>query len=344
MKCNYPNSGLYISSMGSASPCCAIIHGITFENVDQFYSNAFFKSIRDKNNNNKILDHPACKTCKINLDNSQISQLDRSKKVLKETSDVKIRRLDIAFSNTCNLDCVMCTNFYSSKWNKIIESMPLEIQKFTNKSTGKYFSMSYKQIDDIVKSCGVGLESAIIKGGEPFYDKKTLYFLEKLSDVNPDIKLDILSNCTIVNEDILKKFDNIHVVASIDGLYGIYEYIRGFDFKKVDKNIDKILSYKKNITVQFTASAYNFAIWPKFYKYFKNKGIESTIHFANEKYLTASHLGEQTFNEIVCNSPVKINPIYQKLSEKDRQNFKTYTNFMNKWRKINWEDIDVSQY
>tara|TARA_B100001093_G_scaffold118873_1_gene111438 strand:+ start:2945 stop:3979 length:1035 start_codon:yes stop_codon:yes gene_type:complete len=344
MKCNYPNSGLYISSMGNVSPCCAIIHGITFENVDQFYSNNFFTSIRENNNNNKILDHPACKTCKINLDNSQISQLDRSKKILKETSDVKIRRLDIAFSNTCNLDCVMCTNFYSSKWNKVIESMPEEIQKFTNKSTGMYFSMSYEQIDNIIESCGSSLESIIIKGGEPFYDKKTIYFLDKLSDINPNVRLSIVSNCTIINEDILKKFKNLYVVASVDGIFEIYEYVRGFNFSEVEENIDRIMSYKKGLVLNFTASAYNFAIWPKFYKYFKNKGINSVIQFANEKYLTASHLGETIFQETVAKSPIKINPTFQQLTEQDKNNFKTYTKFMNKWRDMKWKEIDVSRY
>ena len=344
MKCNYPNSGLFISPMGQTSPCCAIIHSIPFENVQQFYDDRFFKSIRDSNDKNKILDNPACINCKTNYERSQTSQLERGNKVLPRTDDVKIRRLDISFSNTCNLDCVMCTSYYSSKWNKLAEAMPDEIREFTGRSPGKYFTLSYKQIDSIIESCGSTLESVILKGGEPFYDKKSLYFLNKLSDVNPDIRLSFVSNCTIINEDILEKFKNLHVTASVDGIFEIYEYVRGFDFPTVERNIDKILSSNKSISLQFTASVYNFSIWPKFYTYFKDKGLESTIQFANEKYLTVSHLGKDSFNKIVSESPIKINPKFQTLSEQDKKHFKKYTKFMNKWRKMDWEDIDVSQY
>lgn len=343
MKCNYPNSGLFISPMGSVSPCCAIIYGEKFNSIEQFYSDDFFKSIRESNDKGKILDHPACINCKTNFEKSQTSQLDRSKKILPETNHIKIRRLDISFGNTCNLDCVMCTSYYSSKWNKVVEAMPKEIRRFKNEP-GMYFSMSYEQIDNIIESCGSSLESVIIKGGEPFYDKKTIYFLDKLSDINPNVRLNIVSNCTIINEDILKKFKNLYVVASVDGIFEIYEYVRGFNFSEVEENIDRILSYKKGLVLNFTASAYNFAIWPKFYEYFKNKGINSVIQFANEKYLTASHLGETIFQETVAKSPIKINPTFQQLTEQDKNNFKTYTKFMNKWRDMKWEEIDVSRY
>ena len=237
MQCRYAESGFYIGADQVASPCCAMARGkyvFPYESIDQFLNQEIILDIRKANKNGTILEHPACGPCAYREKYVGGSMRQRSSEYISKsnTDEYKLKRLDIAFSNTCNLDCVMCRPEFSSKWNASMKDMPNELKSGMGRTTVKNQSLSYEQIDEILDKVGNTLESVILKGGEPLYDKKSHYFLSKLAKINPNIDLNITSNCTVVDQDFLSKFKRVHICASIDGIYEIYEYIRGFDFKE----------------------------------------------------------------------------------------------------------------
>ena len=102
----------------------------------------------------------------------------------------------------------MCSNIFSSKWNTLKKSFPEELAIRKGNKPGNFtHSLNFKQIDELIEKCK-DLVTCSIKGGEPLYDKKTLYFLERLAKINNKVHIKIITNCTIPNIPLLKKFEN----------------------------------------------------------------------------------------------------------------------------------------
>ena len=353
-KCRYAESGFYISPQQIASPCCSIWSDDNwtspFESVDQFYTDPKILDIRKASIENRILDHPACIACAKKEKQQVRSMRTRGDKLIspnKPNYKFQLKRLDISFGNTCNLDCAMCRPDYSSKWNKIIETMPDDVKTGTGKKLVKNSTMTYDQIDTILDKVGKTLESIVIKGGEPLYDKKAQYFLNKLADINPNVTLAITSNCTVINQDFLSKFKRLNITASIDGIFEIYEYIRGTNFATIESNLKK-LSQMDNIGlgIAFTASVFNFHVLPQSINFWKDDiGIQKfQVDYVQEPWLAPFLVGKKDYKQISQSNPYTrswrfIEPLkeHYELHEKFKQ-------FWNKHRGMDWDNIDVSKY
>jgi len=353
MRCRYAENGFFIAPNGVVSPCCSISTGEwTSEliSVDQFHTESKILDIRRSSKENNILNHPACKNCLKKEKLGQRSMRKVAEKVisytsLKTTGD-RLKRLDISFSNTCNLDCVMCRPEYSSKWIQLLEKMPDDLKIKTYRNNIKNHYLTYEQIDEIIDKVGKTLESVSIKGGEPLYDKRAIYFLKKLVDVNPYTKVSFTSNCTVIDFDLLSKFKDIHITASVDGIHEIYEYIRGTNFATVSSNIKK-LSQMDNVSVKiaYTASVFNFEIFPQSVKYWENIGIKNIgIDFVMEPWISPHLVGGKKFKRVQKQTHYLKNWKFLQISDKDYKLHEEYKQFWNSHRKMDWDSIDVSKY
>lgn len=336
MQCNFADSGVYISSLGKISPCCNILNGNSFTSINQFYTDDFFKEIRTYNETDISLS-PNCFGCAISNWNMQ----KRSHDIIPNAYPNVMKRLDISFGNSCNLNCVMCSNHFSSSWNTIVKDYEEEyFDIFQNKQL-KYYDISYQQIDKIISTLEKHktVESVIIKGGEPFYNKKTLYFLDKLYK---GLDIQIVTNATCIDENILElldKFKSMYIVVSIDGTDKIYEWIRGHSWNNLEKNIEKIKKYE--CMFQFTLTAYNFHALTHTYNYCKRLGDFNLI-IANDSHCNLMHVGKENFYTYKKHSPISIEMEYKKPLLSDKNNFIKFTEMMNKVRGFNWQDINVS--
>ena len=343
--CRLPFEGYCIDAEGFGLPCCAFqkkdTHELPMHNTVQTDSQ-FFRDIKTKILRGQIPN--GCITCFNREKHGILSHRQkyierRNKKNYK--NDSALKHLDISFSNTCNLACAMCSNRYSSKWNIINKKFP-ELTEITRSAPFESFTLSYAQIDDILEK-SIDLQSLVIKGGEPLLDKKSCYFLENLSKINPDLDVMIVSNVTAVDISILKPFTNLKIIASIDGLEDVYRWIRGFDFTTIDNNIDTLLSNKIKVGVNFTISAYNLHVLQKTHNYFIKKGIYSfTAFIAKEKYLNFNHLGKNKVEQYISNlnlSEFIYFPEYTEPSQKDKGNFAKFTKIMNLARGFEWQTI-----
>lgn len=342
-QCGYANKGLCVLPMGKIAPCCVINTGPLeyFKGLDQFFEGQPFSSIRNANENNNVLASNWCSMCKLHEDRGEISLRQRLvNNPIKDTSETIVPRLlDISFGNTCNLDCVMCSQDYSSKWASTHGKNP-EVAELIGHPTGaKSSTLSYTQIDKIL-SISPNLERVIIKGGEPLYDKKALYFLEKLQVLNKNVTLNLVTNLTLLTDKTLKilsNYKNINVIVSIDGMGDVYKWIRGYDWDIVDKNIQKCIDKNIKTSIQFTITAFNIAQLEDTYKYYKQKGLRANFIFANQPWVHYSNVGVDKLKNIVANvtAPVEI-PI---IEPEDSERFIQFTNIMNKQRDLVWDDI-----
>jgi organic radical activating enzyme len=165
------------------------------------------------------------------------------------------RRIELRFTNLCNMKCRQCDEVSSSMWakekikhidNPIIEFKHQGHQElyFSNESDG-----IIKPIDSIVESVtrlaltSTNLRKVCFTGGEPFLIKGYYDFLDALIEnkVNERVEIDVFTNCSILNEKFtsrLAKFKKVYFIMSIDGVGKTAEYIRhGTDWPVVEKNI-----------------------------------------------------------------------------------------------------------
>ena len=103
---------------------------------------------------------------------------------------------------------------------------------------------------------------ATATGGEPFlrFDKVKEYF----SYVHKDIHKKIISNCTLLTQEIVDYINdnNIELQVSHDG--SITKFLRGVDIFEDEKKLDLVRQIK-NLKVSSVTTKYNVDIWENFF-------------------------------------------------------------------------------
>lgn len=195
-----------------------------------------------------------------------------------------LRTIEFRFSNSCNFSCLHCSDVFSSKWSRLVNSLEynefdhlLEITQLTGKEHRKNdndnlkIEMTYDQIDSIIDDLCKNfkkLERIDFSGGELLYQKKFWYALEKLRK-HPNAHKIYISFHTNFNVDfdveylneLLKSYYASSIVISIDGGKNIYEYFRkGGDWNKLLKNIKKFKKINFNTKKYITCTTSIFQI------------------------------------------------------------------------------------
>lgn len=318
-KCRLINEGFCVSAAGDAFPCCVLPYTNAEKNKFTHDSKNFeFDKFWGKE----------CNVCLKNEKVEQTSMMSRIEKFFVKRNfeiDDKRKYLDISFGNTCNLDCVMCSNKFSSKWNKIVKEKPIHLDFLTSYETPYTQSLSYEEIDNVIEILP-DLKVVTIKGGEPLYDKKSLYFLDKMADKN--ITFRIVTNGVAPNWDIVKRIKNLEIVMSVDGIWDVYEWIRGSSFETIVENYKKFKDTVSRLSINYTVSAYNVDCINDTKLFFQE--IDPDLDFdylnAHEEYLHFRHRGKLLIDQI---SEVEWD---RPPSGKERQKYKMFTNYMNKHR------------
>lgn len=241
-----------------AIPCCL------FKDRKQFYRVPNIKDLIDDPYLNEIRQgfkgdwkRPACVDCVMKEQSGVTSKRQRSLK----RGDHGIRTWDIRPGNTCNLKCIMCNPWNSSKWHEDLDIFNM----FSDIPAQKVSGTGRKDIDwdYIYENCVDKAHKIYIAGGEPFYMKQVQTFLERLSKskfncdhTHIQIQTNGVSNTPKLLQT-LRKFKNLEFSISVDGWHRVNELIRFptkheewkkhvFDLYKVTKNY-KITF---NVTVQ----------------------------------------------------------------------------------------------
>lgn len=175
------------------------------------------------------------------------------------------KRMDFELSNTCNLECTMCSGFFSSSIRKNREGLePLpEV----------YGDDFLAQLEEFIPH----LQYVKFLGGEPFLIDIYYKIMERIVAVNPACIMFVQTNGTVLNnrvKNILAK-GRFNIGISIDSLEKeTYEAIRvNAKYETVFKNIEWFAQYcctnKRNFNIAFSPMQNTLAEVPAF------------IHFAN---------------------------------------------------------------
>ena len=161
------------------------------------------------------------------------------------------RRLELRFSNLCNMKCRMCDETSSSEIAKEKQKFGIPFLMAVNNVNNIFFKDTTESVlritDENIQSLkNVELLSDLRKvcftGGEPFLIKGYYDYLDFLIEngFHEKIALELFTNTSVYNKlfmDRLMKFTQVEFTMSIDGVGKTAEYIRhGTDWDVIEKN------------------------------------------------------------------------------------------------------------
>lgn len=219
--CAYPWRSAAIRPNGATIPCCRYPN---LDDPDIFVNNIeprngrHWVSLREDMLAGKSID--GCQGCYQDESNGLRSmRLESLTKFVPIKNEIQpIEQLEVALSNLCNLACVHCSSYFSTKWYSE------DVQAGRIKKTGVIqndFSFNHWDLSKLT-------ELKII-GGEPFMEQKR--FISLLKNLNlSNISLQICTNGTIMpNEELrslIESCKTVYLCVSLDGLETTNDWYR----------------------------------------------------------------------------------------------------------------------
>jgi MoaA/NifB/PqqE/SkfB family radical SAM enzyme len=222
----------------------------------------------------------------------------------------------IAFGNTCNLKCITCGPYSSSKWQKEYEKIYLDNIRPVKFYRSDFVEKFIEQAPEIIH--------LDVPGGEPFLSgvqeqKHLLWHYIKTKQAK-NISLHYTTNATLFPDqewwDIWQHFKNVDIQLSIDGVGNKYEYIRyPAKWDVVVENTNQYLKkhmHNIQLSVSHTVSAYNIYYLDEFFTWCESVGlprpwagrVHNPIHMRPTVWPTAArntiadHLKSSTYEDV----------------------------------------------
>ena len=285
--CALPFTYVYVDSLNEYKLCsdARLSSQINTNNMSilEYFNSDYLKEIRDDMINGN-LSEKIKGTCIRCIEREELGLWARREKRIQyyvletfrknfyniPTSDT----IKLKFGNLCNLKCLTCGPYSSSRWAherssqkemNIYKELKDEISKASHERYGKLYQESFdyefsKNLTDLnynfndkfydeLRILIKNLKRIIISGGEPFINEHFYYFLQWLIDNKFSKKLNIIvfSNLTKLPKNFKKfydKFEKFTINVSIDGVDKKDEYIRrGTNFSEKNKNIEQLIQY-----------------------------------------------------------------------------------------------------
>lgn len=167
---------------------------------------------------------------------------------MKKKSNYKSKYvLQWHITHICNLRCRHCYQ-----------------EDYYNHMPKEDFYMALDKFCDYIEDKNV-VPQINLTGGEPLTHPNFFDFAKEI--VNRNIKLGILTNGILIDEDMARRISELKPVAvqvSIDGCKETHEYIRGKGtFDRTLQAIDYLNKYNVTVIVSFTAQKFNYKDYEK---------------------------------------------------------------------------------
>jgi radical SAM protein with 4Fe4S-binding SPASM domain len=244
--CTLPWLGVYIQPDGDVRNCAITkktLGNINTQPLNDILHGEDNQTIK-KDMLNDVL-HERCGHCHLLEKNQKFSPNSVSNRVwylktlkikdldfFDNTSNYRLKMLDLRWKNTCNFACIYCSPDLSSAWASEL-NLPVHIKEDALQQSLDYIYSNLSTVEHIY-----------LAGGEPLLIKENIVLLKKIQEVNPDVEIRINTNLSIINNEIynlLKKFKNVHWTVSVDGVGKEFEYVRyGGVWDQFVKNLQQL--------------------------------------------------------------------------------------------------------
>ena len=277
--CSLPFTEIFLGPDGDIKTCCSSVNSIGNLNNDKIENIIFSQQAKRIRQN--IIDgqwDKACAQCQ--RQESQNVRSERSNNLaefIKEHKNFsadyfKLKKLDLRWSNTCNLSCVYCYEYFSSKWSAI-KGITVNTLKDENENDFLLYIEKNKTT----------VNNIMLLGGEPLLQKQN----SALLDMIPAATVYILTNLAVPlkNNPLANKlisFDNVSYGVSFETVKDRYEYVRhGAEWSVFDSNLDYLIEKVENFAIDAHAlysiySAFNLV---EFYEYILEKKVFRLLYW-----------------------------------------------------------------
>ena len=261
--CYLPWVGLDISPQGEYKPCCKYSHSIS-DNYQSYRASDELNELRLAHLNGERPD--GCARCWRDEDNGLPSkrQMDYEYHLNSQPPELeKTLLLSVAFGNTCNLACRICSSYSSSRWSKESKKLGADFPKFMHQ---RFYKTD--EFGSLLKQLSGDLVHVDIPGGEPFLTEipEHVEFLKHLVDIGNTPSLHYTTNGTQWPDgliDLWNHFPDVEIQLSIDGIGDKFEYQRWpAKWNEVYTNIKRfqeliVNSRNLSLSISHTVSIYN---------------------------------------------------------------------------------------
>lgn len=281
-----------------------------------------------------------------------------------------IKSMKIDFSNGCNLKCPMCSPSRSTAWrkDKLAFEKDFDFEGYEYHDGLKY-SISQTQWDNISKNIPISfiddnidyilqMGDINISGGEPFFHPPFHYLLDRLVENNFQGNLTVVTNLTLLEDDILEKLEKLEsrLSISIDGCLDLYEYVRSgtthgkYNWNHILGKIQQVTKSNTLISFSYTPQLYNmYNIIPwleitsqLFNERQRNKQLLNDVLISPNYLRIANHPDQTEKDKLIqqletWNHVYGVKSIQQALAQPQPEDrwiqFCKFTNFLDKQRK-----------
>jgi sulfatase maturation enzyme AslB (radical SAM superfamily) len=290
--CMHPFTGLATREDGAIKVCCRSqpIGWIQDDSLENIWNGYQMQQVRRQVLNGERPE--VCKPC-FDLEDQGVESL-RQRHIngvipearinlypdtpLQEIMPFEFPTMEIKLNNLCNLKCRMCNPLDSTSWQDW-DKVVLFYKKENNylvptverlvKKPGQYIG-PFDDTDrwwDSFEKLIPHFKRVEFAGGEPLMDPQHYKILDMLKPYGKNIEIKYATNGTTLGiskgrtiHDYWPYFRSVAVNVSIDGIYDVYNYIRGNgDFRQVVANIREIqkIPNVSRVVGAFTAQAGN---------------------------------------------------------------------------------------
>jgi radical SAM protein with 4Fe4S-binding SPASM domain len=286
--CYSPWTNIDISPQGDITPCCKFQHqpneqkfNIQSHTIEQYNKSNFLSNLKQEFQQGQW--PSGCERCKIEEENNIKSKRqldwDRWNEHYQQynTEQPTFITASIAFGNTCNLTCITCNPYSSSRWQK-------EYQTIAGIDIKPHHFYKEQFVEDLIKQAP-HLVHIDIPGGEPLLsgvtEQKELLKFYINNNQAKNVSLHYTTNATIFPDndwwELWKHFKEVDIQLSIDAVGSKYEYIRyPAKWEDLISTVDKYMHYQKHnirLSVSHTVSAYNIFYLDEFFVWIEQVGL-----------------------------------------------------------------------
>ncbi len=249
LACYNPFVNLYFNSRGQAVVCCrnqdTVLGTYPEKSINEIWNGEVAEKLRNHMLHNDL--SMGCSYCTHQFKTSRFFGLpSMHADYYSSTKSNYPKIIELELSNTCNLQCVMCSGIVSSTIRKCRENLPpLE---------NHYDEKFVEQLSEYLPHA----KEIKFYGGEPFLIDTYYQIWDNLLSINSKAKLHVVTNGTVLNDKVRNYLKNLNftITVSFDALNKeLFESIRvGADFDKVKKNIEEyqILLGGKGLSLSMT--------------------------------------------------------------------------------------------
>lgn len=286
--CHAPWTNVDISPQGQISPCCKFQmstsdrkFNVQNDTLNDYFASDFLVAIKQTFEQDQW--PTGCERCRVEEQHNIPSkrQLDLARwapQYHQWASDPHgCITASVAFGNTCNLKCITCSSYSSSRWHK--ESLAIAGQAH---APVKFYQQDF--VDQLIAHAP-NLMHLDIPGGEPLLSgvpeqQRLLRHYIKLGQA-PKMTLHYTTNATVFPDqiwwDLWQHFAKVEIQLSIDAVGYRFEYIRfPASWANVQQVIDQYLTMQASnieLSVSHTVSAYNIFYLDEFLTWCAKTGL-----------------------------------------------------------------------